>query len=359
MSSTLQHRSAGSRAYRDGGAALTTVCFVLALLAGLQAFPQDIHFSQFFETPLLRNPSLAGIFTGDFRVQGVYRDQWRSIANGYKTGSFNAEYKMPAGQGNNFITVGLQALFDQSGTAGLTTTEILPALNYHKSLSDGKNMFLSVGFLGGWVQKTIDRSKVTTNNQFDGYAFNPSLADGETFATPGVHYLDGSVGLSFNTGFGQDRENNLFLGAAVHHLNRPKNSFYQYANELDPKYVFSGGIKFGLNDYTFFTLQADHTRQGNFQETIGGVLFSFLLGDDPEVALYKLHLGALLRLGDALIPVLKVDVNSLTIALSYDVNISTLKTTSQGKGGVELSIAYIGFTNRQNSTRNSILCPRF
>jgi hypothetical protein len=37
---------------------------------------QDLHFSQFFETPLLCNPALAGIFTGDYRIQGVYRDQW-------------------------------------------------------------------------------------------------------------------------------------------------------------------------------------------------------------------------------------------------------------------------------------------
>jgi len=33
------------------------------------AIAQDLAFSQFFEAPLLRNPSLAGIFTGDYRIQ--------------------------------------------------------------------------------------------------------------------------------------------------------------------------------------------------------------------------------------------------------------------------------------------------
>ena len=42
---------------------LCTWCFVPGASA------QDIHFSQFFETPLLRNPALAGIFTGDIRLQ--------------------------------------------------------------------------------------------------------------------------------------------------------------------------------------------------------------------------------------------------------------------------------------------------
>lgn len=48
--------------------------WLLALLGQRQLAAQDIHFSQFFEAPLWRNPSSAGIFTGDVRVQVVYRD---------------------------------------------------------------------------------------------------------------------------------------------------------------------------------------------------------------------------------------------------------------------------------------------
>src|SRR5687767_15286543 len=101
-----------------------------ALAASVSTQAQDLHFSQFFEAPLLRNPSLAGIYTGDIRVQGVYRDQWNSFTNAYRTGSINAEYKMPVGKGNDFMTTGIQALFDRSGTVGLTSTHLLPALNY-------------------------------------------------------------------------------------------------------------------------------------------------------------------------------------------------------------------------------------
>ena len=72
-------------------------------LIALKCYGQDPHFSQFFEAPLLRNPSLAGIFTGDIRFQMVYRNQWQSITNPYQTGSINFEYKQPIGQGNDFI----------------------------------------------------------------------------------------------------------------------------------------------------------------------------------------------------------------------------------------------------------------
>src|SRR3989337_2653086 len=105
---------------------------LISSLTGYFAGAQDIHFSQFFEAPLLRNPSLAGIYTGDIRVQAVYRDQWRSVTNAYKTGSLNGEYKMPVGKGEDFLTLGLQMLYDKAGTVAFTSTHVLPALNFHK-----------------------------------------------------------------------------------------------------------------------------------------------------------------------------------------------------------------------------------
>src|SRR3954452_13168430 len=95
---------------------LKTILVICVLIEFEKANSQDIHFSQFFEAPLLRNPSLAGIFTGDIRVQAVFRDQWNTVTNAYKTGSFNAEYKMPIGNANDFITAGLQVLYDRAGT---------------------------------------------------------------------------------------------------------------------------------------------------------------------------------------------------------------------------------------------------
>ena len=108
---------------------------------------QDIHFSQFFEAPLLRNPSLAGIFTGDVRVQAVYRDQWNSVTTAYKTASLNGEYKLPVGKSDDFLTVGLQMLYDRAGTVSWVSAHLLPALNYHKSLGTEKNRYLSLGFM--------------------------------------------------------------------------------------------------------------------------------------------------------------------------------------------------------------------
>lgn len=322
---------------------------------------QDIHFSQFFEAPLLRNPSLAGIFQGDIRFQGIYRSQWGSVSVPYQTGSFNFDFKKPIGSGSDFITTGLQVLYDRAGSAALTTTSVMPALNYHKALSGDKNKYLALGVMGGLVQRRFDRSKITTNNHFDGNGYNPSLGDGEPLTNANYSYLDGSIGITFNSSLGVDKpDDNYFVGLAYHHFNRPKNSFYQKPEiELQPKIVASAGVKFTLNETAYFTIQADYSKQGAYTEIIGGALYSYKMGSDVENPQYTLHLGGFMRVKDAFIPVVKIDYHPFSVSFSYDGNISQLKTASQGNGGMELSISYIGFFDRDNSSRYIPMCPRF
>lgn len=326
---------------------------VAIFFASTPLMAQDIHFSQFFEAPLWRNPSLAGIFNGDTRVQAVYRDQWNTVTNAYRTGSINAEFKMPIGKGGDFITTGGQLLYDKAGTIGWTSVHILPALNYHKTLSVDRNRFLSLGFMGGWVQRRFDPSKMTTNTTYE------NGTPGENIAQPQYNYLDGSVGMSFNSDLNENPNNNFFLGAAYHHFNRPNNSFYRNASiELHPKWVFSGGLRFGVTDYAYLTIQADQSFQGGFGETVGGAMYGLKLGEDPDKPLYTIHGGAFLRWNDAIIPVLKLDYSPFSVAFSYDVNISKLKPSSYGRGGFELSVSYVGFRDK-NSTAEYLQCPRF
>ena len=330
------------------------IIITFGLCLGHCAFSQDIHFSQFFETPMLRNPSLSGLYSGDIRVQGVYRNQWNSVTNPYQTGSVNGEYKMPVGKGDDYVTTGLELFYDKAGSIGWTSTYVLPALNYHKSLSSDKVSYLSLGFMGGFVQKRFDRSKIKTNSTYDG------LGDGETFTQSQFSYLDGSVGMSYNTILNGNPKNNFYLGAAYHHFNRPNNSFYRNSKiELNPKWVFSAGLKLSVADYNEVMLLADYSKQGTFKETVAGALYGIQIGDDPEKPDYMIHGGVLFRWNDAMIPVIKLDYSHYSVGLSYDVNISKLKPSSYGHGGFELSITYLGLLNKDRSFENSYLSPRF
>jgi type IX secretion system PorP/SprF family membrane protein len=326
----------------------------LVLFLSINGRAQDIHFSQFFEAPLLRNPSLAGIFTGDIRVQAVYRDQWNSVTTAYKTTSLNAEYKLPIGKGSDFITPGIQVLHDRAGTVSWVSTHILPALNYHKSLSSERNRYLSVGFMGGPVRRHFDRTKMSTNTMYDG------MGDGESFVQPNYTYIDAAAGMSYNSQLGENPDNNFYLGIAYHHFNRPKNSFYRDASaELNPKMVASGGIRFSVTPGSYLTIQSDYSTQGSFRELMGGALYGIKIGPELDKPLYTIHGGLFTRWNDAIIPVIKLDYAPFSFSLSYDVNISNLRTSSYGRGGFELGVSFISFTRKDNSSINSVLCPKF
>ncbi len=320
-----------------------------ALILQGSVYAQDIHFSQFFETPLLRNPALAGIFTGDYRVQMVYRDQWGSVTDGYRTGSLNGEYKLHIGKADDFLTVGGQVLFDRAGTAALTQTSFLPVINYHKSLSNEYNRYLSVGFMGGIVNRSFDRSKMITDDP-----------NGEPTVTPNYTYMDGSVGLSYNSNLSKDPEDNFYLGVAYHHFTKPKNSFFRDPSiKLNPKWTGSVGFRFGVTEYSYVSILRHNSLQDKYWETVVGALYGLKIGEEIDNPKYTIHGGAFIRWSDAIIPVIKLDYSGFSFAFSYDANISKLKPYSYGRGGYELSISYIEFTNRDNSSLNAFKCPRF
>ena len=323
-------------------------------------YAQDIHFSQFFETPLLRNPALAGLFSGDLRLQAVYRNQWNSVTIPYQTTSLSAEYKLPVGHSDDFLTIGGELLYDKAGTVALTATDVLPVLNYHKSLSAERNMYLSAGFSAGIVQRKIDASKVTTNNQFDGNGFDQALSTGENFYNTGYLYFDGSAGLSFNTQIGENVDNNMFVGVSYQHFNQSaKISFFNTPGvELIPRIVVSGGIRMSASDDSYITFHADYSKQGGSTETIGGMMYTVKL-DDPTEPRYTISGGAFIRWKDALIPVIKLEAKPMTFALSYDVNVSELKTASQGRGGFEFSMSYQKYFDKYTTSREAVRCPRF
>ena len=329
----------------------TTILLAVLNAVGVFVKAQDLHLSQFYETPLLRNPALAGIFTGDVRVNAVYRDQWNSVTTGYRTGSLSGEYKVPVGNGDDYVTWGMQLFYDKAGTVSFTQTKILPAINFHKSISSEKNTYLSLGFMGGWVQHSIDLSKITTNSQYEG------MGIGENITDPTFSYLDGSVGMSLNSVMNNNPDNNFYIGAAYHHFNRPQNSFYRDKNiELNPKWVFSAGLKLAGHEYSFVSIEADHSRQGAFQETVFGAMYGYKIGAYPDEPDYVLNIGTFIRWNDALIPVIKLDYRPFSVSFSYDANISKLKPSSHGRGGFEIGISWIG---KLPDKSNPYFKPRF
>ena len=333
--------------------------WLLATCSVLHA--QDVHLSQFYETPLLRNPALAGIFTGDVRVQAVYRNQWASVAYPFQTTVLNGEYKFPVGT-NDFMTVGMSAFYDVAGIQRFKTLQVMPVLNYHKSLSGSGQHFLSAGFMAGFVQRQFDAKNLTFDNQYVAGRYDPFAGSGENFSGLNLTVADFAAGLSYNSSPGE--YTNLYAGVSYWHFNKPKANFLSTQIQLQAKWQANAGIKTWINDHIQLQAEANYMQRGPYRETIGGLLVAYSLTDklaDPDAAISTLKVGAglLVRLNDAVIPTVRISYNHLDVGLSYDVNTSKLKTASQGAGGYELSLSYRAFTRRANSMINQVWCPKF
>ena len=333
---------------------LTTFCVCADL------FAQDFTFSQFYEQPLLRNPALAGLFTGDLRVSMAYRDQWGSVTVPFRTTSLSIEHKIPVGDSHDVVTIGSQMSMDAAGDIRLKRTQFLPAVNFHKSLNEERDTYLSLAFMGGPVSSQFDASQLKLGDQFVGGSYDPGNSTSQPVTNSSYSYWDLSTGLCFSTVF----ENNtkFYIAAGLAHFTKPtiRSLTTTTAEFLAPKLSLNVGANAPIGDKGHFISFVDYYSQNGNHQLLGGVLFGLDVSEyDPEEGSAAFYLGTFMRWNDAVIPVVKLDFNHMSLGVSYDVNISKLRTVSNWRGGLELTLAYKGFLKIRNSTLDRVRCVRF
>lgn len=328
---------------------------LIALLLSLGALAQDIHFSQFYELPLLRNPAMAGLFLGDLRLTAAYRNQWASVTVPYRTQALGAELKCRLSD-VNYMALGLQVTNDVAGDSKLGKTAIWPALTFHISLNGDKDTYLSAGFMGGPVQQRFDASKLRFDDQFVNGAYSATNPTRQTFTNTNLTYYDLSAGLLFSSVFGNEVK--YYAGASLFHAFQPLVAFSGTNNiRLNRRYLLSAGLSAPTSDEDRLIVYLDGYYQGGSTQGQGGLLFRHDLLQEDEDNGVSLSAGALLRWNDAVMPLVKLDYYQLGIGLSYDVNVSKLRTASGARGGVEVTVAYKTFLNIRNTSAAAVRCP--
>lgn len=336
---------------------LPPLLFFLVIATGGRT--QDFTFSQFYEQPLLRNPALAGLFTGDLRVSLSYRDQWGSVTVPYRTTSMNIEHKVPVGSKHNLITIASQMSVDAAGDIRLKRTQILPSISFHKSLSEESDTYLTAAFQAGAVSSQFDPTQLKMGDQFRGGSYEASNPTAQTITASGYSYWDVNAGLSFSSTL--NHKTNFYIAAGMTHITNPtiKSVTGNAPGFLSPKMIFNVGINAPSGEKGHITAFTDVMIQNGNRQLLSGVMYGINLVEydngDPDI----LYVGTFMRWGDALIPVVKVGFNHLSVGLSYDVNISKLKVVSNFRGGLELSLVYRDFLKIRNSTLDKLRCTRF
>ena len=302
---------------------------------------QDIHFSQFYNSPISLNPANAGNFDGNIRVVVNNRNQWASVTDPFVSSAISVDTKNWEDRlKGDAVGVGLLLLHDKSGGGTLTYLAVMVDASYYKELGKQKSQYLIGGIQGGFFQKSLDESNLTFESQFRDTDFSDDIYHGENFTDFTVLQPDFQAGLGY--GYKKPKGYQINTGLSFFHLTRPNQSFLQEVDKLSLRSTFYADARFILSSRAafvpaFLLMHQNAARQMN----LGGAV-EYTMESEAENNVI-LHLGSWYRGSgsDALIIMTGVEYKRWHFGFSYDINTSSLQTVSNSKGAFEVSIIYI------------------
>jgi type IX secretion system PorP/SprF family membrane protein len=262
---------------------------------------------------------------------------------------------------DDYLAGGLQLYNDRAGDANLSNLSAMASLAYHKFLGNPSdpNMTLSVGFQGGYTQKSIDLSKLYFGNEYDGGQF-VSGTGGENLNNK-VDYFTMNAGVAWAHRVGQ--RSGYALGLGANNLNQPRESLQRKSNSevgLGMRYTAQLGAIAYVSDKLSLRPAVLYQSQSTATEIVVGNEFHYIIGN-PEFQNFTtaVFLGGWTRLQDAIMITAGFEMKGVRLGLSYDINNSDLKDASNGAGGFEISLTYIA-PNPLDFARKLIYpCSRF
>lgn len=344
--------------YGRAGGPIRMVMLILVVCLSGSLTAQDIHFSQFFNSPLSTNPANTGFLPSeDYRLGVNYRSQWANIPVPYRTMSVYGDAQAFRDRfDNGWVGLGGLILHDVAGSGNLTSTKIYASAAYHQML--GNTGLLSAGFNLGWANKRVDVTKFTFDNQWNGKFFDVFAPSGEVFNATNVSYLDVQAGINY-AWFPTD---NIYVhgGASIHHLNRPRETFFAssptYDNRLSPRYIFFADAMVKLNEQVILSPAAYFSTQAKATEFMMGLHANYNLTGNGE---QQLIAGVYYRHGNAVIPMVGYQWKNMRFMFSYDATTSALSNFSNMNGALEFSLQYGGFYSTYNGDKRQSMCPGF
>lgn len=330
----------------------------------IAALAQDVHFTQYFTSPLTLNPAQTGLTPSDWRASANFRTQWYSVSNNpYISGA--AAFDMPLLRGKlpegDALGVGLLFLYDKSGTGGLQNLTGSFSLAYHKSFGSQKQHTLSLGIQGSLVQKSINFDKLKFGDQLNPSMPEAYLPTAESFGNADLTYPDFNAGLMYT---GRINEKSTFYaGFSYYHLTTPEERFLNSGTSatINARYTGYMGGSFQVNDNVVMYLSGMYQKQGPAYEVLVGGAVGFIL--NPMHDEYKrntiFYLGSWYRFGDAIAPYIGFEWSKMQIGFSYDVTVSKAQNMTGGQGAYEVSVIYNGLINKITRKTYNFSCPKF
>lgn len=322
---------------------------------------QDLHFTQFYAAPLQLNPAHTGFFQEDYRIGGNFKQQWPwardNRMSNYRSLSVYSDMailrkKLPS---KDWMGMGVVFFNDNAGDGNLSINKAGLSFAYHKVLGRNDQLILSMGVGVRFIQKRIDYTALYFDSQWQDIAFDTDLPNQEANSSESIIYPDVNAGIRLTI-----RANeylNMHLGLGMNHLNRPHESFYGFANRLGIRPAIHAGVDYQVNRALHIEPGIFYSYQKKAQEGVASLLVGFHPQADGFLKESVFFIGAAYRTKDALVPQLGYQYKRWKMIANYDLNLSRLREASNGVGGVEISMVYLGL-RPSTLSKMRVPCPR-
>lgn len=344
---------------------LTIACF--GLLASAAAWAQGMHFSQYYNAPLLLNPANTALMpANDYRLGMNFRNQWATVPVPYRTislfGDLQAFRNM---NGSNWLGVGFAFFNDVAGNGDLGLSRIEGFLAYHVQM--GETSMLSVGGSIASVNRTVNFNKLTFNRQWNGLSIDPTQDSGEP--NKGIirtKFTD--IGAGINLAVFPNELAYMKFGVGVAHINQPVESFYNTKNQLGIRPTVNFDGLFQLNETIILNPSLYYTTQKKAYEALYGTLLMFNLGGgggrnsfggENKNTGTQLIVGAYHRWNEAIVATFGLQWSGVRLMTSYDYTVSKLSEANNSNGAIEFALIYEGVYGTISRSRKTYNCPRF
>lgn len=298
---------------------------------------QDIHYSQFNSASIFQNPGNTGLFDGNHRIAGNFRNQYKTLTVGYNSTTIAGDTKY--NYKNHVLGLGAFIQNDKSGDSRYGGNKLSLSFSYIKKISKDSAHFIAIGFQPGIANRGIKTDALTFDNQYDGDGYNSNIAPNESYANTNVVFADFSTGVSWY--MFKNKRNTLLTGLSFQHFNKPKKSFFtENAVVVSPKFNAHISLVKPISTYLDIIPELQLSYQNKYVDLNVGTWIKYWLGS-TGVSDYAVYGGLFYRLGDAAVIAAAMDYENFRVGLSYDFTLSPLKTANNLRGGAEVSIIYI------------------
>ena len=312
------------------------IVLILILSSAVNAWAQDVHFSQFLANSFVLNPAMVGVQKNDYKGTLQRKSQWASVSIPFTTFTLALERK-------DILTshsIGLQFLNDIAGDSRFKTSGL--NFTYVKSVATSKENTFRFGAEFGLFQRSIVVDDLVFNNPENLSNFN--------FTFPDI-----SVGVANQNYLNEDLL--LETGIAFFHINKPKQSFTDDdAVRLHQKINFHTALNYAYTDNLSIQPKLVFSNQDTDKEFLLGCGVNYLLEGEKDILLKS---GIADRFNDALILYFGAEIDGLSCILSYDVNTSSLNNASNNKGGFEFALVYQWKSKKKIKIVEQEICPKY